>query len=62
MEPIDPRYDNNDTMITPTVYCDVSNCTYHDGVKLCNADHIRVGPAHAISSADTACATFIPKK
>jgi hypothetical protein len=44
----------------PSVYCDVKNCVYHSGSDTCAASKIYVGPAHAISSADTACATFKP--
>ena len=45
---------------SPVVYCDVKNCAYHDGKNACAANKIHVGPAHAISSNDTACASFKP--
>ena len=28
---------------SPTVYCDVKNCTYHDGKNACAASKIHVG-------------------
>ena len=43
------------------VYCDVQNCTYHDGNGFCTASKLHVGPAHAISSNDTLCVTFKPQ-
>lgn len=46
---------------TPTVYCDVRNCVYHGGDDICTASKINVGPTHAVSSADTVCATFRPE-
>ncbi len=40
------------------IYCDVKNCVYHDGEKVCTAGGITVGPHFAVSSNDTICATF----
>lgn len=40
------------------IYCDVKNCHYHGGDKLCTAKDIQVGPHFAVSSNDTICATF----
>ncbi|MDD2361886.1 MAG: DUF1540 domain-containing protein [Oscillospiraceae bacterium] len=51
-------FKENNEERTPTVYCDVKNCTYHDGENICTANKIKVGPSHAISSIDTICATF----
>ncbi len=45
---------------TPEVFCDVKNCVHHNGKNICTAQKINVGPVHAISSTDTACATFKP--
>ena len=40
------------------VYCNVTNCTYHDGQKTCRAGQISVGPNYALTQKDTVCATF----
>lgn len=40
------------------IHCDVTNCVYHDPNDKCSAEHIKVGPTFATTSADTACATF----
>ncbi|MCI9414333.1 MAG: DUF1540 domain-containing protein [Clostridiales bacterium] len=45
----------------PGVRCDVKNCVYHDGDKACTAEKINVGPTYAVSTTDTACATFKPQ-
>ena len=54
--------DNNQNPIEKNhvdgVYCDVTNCVYHDGKQHCHAGSIQVGPTFAVSSADTVCATF----
>ena len=47
--------------MTPDVYCDVKNCTYHDGDCKCTANRINVGPSYAVSTNDTACSTFKPQ-
>lgn len=53
----EPRYRTSN----PTVHCDVKNCVYHDGDQSCSANAITVGPTYAVSSTDTACATFKQK-
>lgn len=45
---------------SPAVYCDVKNCQYHEKDGRCTAGKIIVGPAYAVSNADTACSTFKP--
>lgn len=50
--------DDRANVTAPAVYCDVKNCAYHNGKDICTAGKINVGPAHAISSTDTVCATF----
>lgn len=44
----------------PAVQCDVRNCQYHQKDGTCSAGKIIVGPAYAVSNADTACSTFKP--
>lgn len=44
------------------ISCDVRNCVYHDCETYCTAKQITVGPSNAVSSADTACATFKERK
>ncbi len=44
----------------PLVQCDVKNCQYHNADGSCSAKQITVGPAYAISNADTVCSTFKP--
>lgn len=44
----------------PSVQCDVKNCQYHEKDGRCSAGQIVVGPAYAVSNADTACSTFKP--
>ncbi len=46
--------------IHPAVHCDVRNCQYHQKDGSCSAGQIVVGPAYAVSNADTACSTFKP--
>ena len=43
------------------IVCDVKNCQYHDCDTHCTAKQIKVCPAHAEHSSDTACATFKPR-
>ena len=43
------------------IVCDVKNCVYHDCDNCCTAEQINVGPAHASTSHETACATFKPQ-
>ena len=43
------------------VTCDVLNCAYNQHSTLCHARSIEVGPQHAVSCADTVCATFKPE-
>ena len=43
------------------ILCDVKNCRYHSGENQCTAKQIKVCPAHAEHSEDTACATFQPR-
>ena len=45
---------------SPVVRCDVKNCQYHEKDGSCSAGKIIVGPAYAVSNADTACSTFQP--
>lgn len=52
----------NDCSCIPGVVCDVKNCVHHDGQRYCSAEQINVGPNFAVSSADTACATFRGKQ
>jgi len=41
-----------------TICCNVKNCAYHSGEKVCTAQEITVGSHFAVSSNDTTCATF----
>ncbi len=40
------------------ICCNVKNCIHHDCETHCTARQISVGPSNAVSSSDTACATF----
>ena len=44
------------------ICCNVRNCEYHDCDTHCTATEIAVGPSSAVTSADTACATFKQKQ
>ncbi|MBO7762893.1 MAG: DUF1540 domain-containing protein [Clostridia bacterium] len=43
------------------VNCDVAHCLYHGENNTCHASEIAVGPHHAATSHETACATFKAK-
>lgn len=47
---------------SPVVRCDVKNCQYHEQDGRCTAGKILVGPAYAVSNADTVCSTFKPAR
>ena len=55
------NHSENGNTISPDVYCDVKNCTYNNGDYKCTANRINVGPTYAVSTNDTACATFKPQ-
>lgn len=46
---------------SPAVHCDVKSCRYRREDGACTAGSIVVGPAYAVSCADTACSTFKPQ-
>ena len=43
------------------IYCNVKNCSYHDGENYCTANKINVGPSFATNCTDTVCSTFKQK-
>lgn len=48
--------------MTPDVYCDVKNCTYHDGRLQMHSQAVSTWvPTYAVSTNDTACSTFKPQ-
>jgi hypothetical protein len=44
------------------IYCEVTNCSFHDPSCKCSANQIKVGPTFASSNADTVCSTFKSKQ
>ena len=43
------------------IECHVAHCHYNRDSHLCQAGHIKVGPANACCTEETICATFRPQ-